>query len=429
MAVRGVKEYFSDELRYFNIIEKVAREVLVQLDFEEFRPPILEEEKTFYKSLGEGSDIVVNKEMFYVEGSEGTIVLRPEFTAQVARVYVEQGFAKKSPVWKLFYMGPCFRKERPQKGRFREFYQLGIEILGDKNIAYCFEILLALKLIYSKVGIKDYQLNINSIGCFEKCRKNYLDYLAEELHKRLDKVCPICQKRFAKNPLRILDCKNPSCKELLQNELRNISSFLCSACNEDKQILFNLLSRNNINFKEMPFLVRGFDYYTGIVFEYTSNKLGAQDAFCSGGKYDNLLKDFGEKTAEGGVGCALGMERTALILQQEGIAIPHTRQNLKIYIACTSSELTNRYLYLIEKLVAGGFCVVSYYSKPSIKAHLKRAESINSDYVVIIGEEEDKSNTFSIKNLRTAQQEKINQGEILTYFTENEQKIIQKRSL
>lgn len=415
MGVSGVKEYFNEELRYFNFIEKEARQVLTQLNFEEFRPPILEEETTFYRSLGEGSDIVVNKEMFYVDDREDKIVLRPEFTAQVAKTYVKHGFAKKAPLWKLFYIGPCFRKERPQKGRFREFYQLGIEILGNKNLLYSFEIFLALKLIFTRLGIKNYILNINSIGCFNKCRQQYLDYLTTEIKTRLDRVCDICQKRFLKNPLRILDCKNPQCRELLKTQLKDISFFLCDECRKDKEILFDLLSKNGIEFKESPFLVRGFDYYTGIVFEYTSEKLGAQNAFCSGGRYDNLLKEFGEEGVEGGVGCALGMERTILLLQEEGI-VPVTSKNIKIYIAFDDSLLIHKYINLVEKLITNGFSVFSDYSKPSLKAHFKKAEGVNADYVIIIGEKEDKNNIFGVKNLKTSIQEEVNQSEIIEYF-------------
>ncbi len=416
MGVRGVKEYFSEELEYFNLIEKEAREVLNHLGFEEFKPPILEEESTFIKGSGESSDIVVNKEMFYVDDYESKIVLRPEFTPKVARTYIEQGFSKKSPLWKLFYIGPCFRKERPQKGRLREFWQLGIETLGDKNVMYSFEIFLALKLILSRLGIKNYNLNINSIGCFERCRKDYLDYLKKEVEKRLDKMCDVCKTRFMRNPLRILDCKNSSCRELLKNELRSISSFLCDTCRKDKEITFDLLSKNSISYKEEPFLVRGFDYYTGIVFEYTHNRLGAQDAFCGGGKYDDLLKEFGEENIEGGVGCALGIERTILILQEEKIKSDNRKKSPKIYIAFTNDKFISKYSYLLEQLVNSGCSVFSDYSKPSLKAHLKRAQSASSDYVIIIGENEDTNNIFSVKNLKTGKQEEIKRNEIINYF-------------
>lgn len=416
MGVRGVKEYFSEELKYFNFIEKEARQILNQLGFEEFKPPILEEESTFIKGSGESSDIIINKEMFYVDDYDSKIVLRPEFTPKVARTYIEHGFSKKSPLWKLFYIGPCFRKERPQKGRFREFWQLGIETLGDKNIMYSFEIFLALKLILSRLGIKNYNLNINSIGCFEKCRKDYLDYLKKELEKRLDKICLICKTRFIRNPLRILDCKNPSCKELLKSELKNISSFLCDNCKKDKEIIYELLSKNSIGFKEEPFLVRGFDYYTGIVFEYTHDKLGAQDAFCGGGKYDNLLKEFGEENTKGGVGCALGIERMILILQEEKIKLDDNEKKPKIYLAFTDGKLISKYSYLLEQLVNSGYTVFSDYSKPSLKAHFKKAASANSRYVIIICENENSKGIFSIKDLKTGEQEEVKQSEIINYF-------------
>lgn len=424
MAVRGVKEYFSEELRYFNLIEKEARQILTQMGFEEFKPPVLEEENTFVKGSGESSDIIVNKEMFYVDDYESRIVLRPEFTPKVARTYIEEGFSKKSPLWKLFYIGPCFRKERPQKGRFREFWQLGIETLGDKNIMYSFEIFLALKLILSKLGIKNYNLNISSIGCFEKCRNDYLNYLRKELEVRLDKMCPVCKTRFVRNPLRILDCKNPPCKELLKNELKNIASFLCDDCKKDKEITFELLSKNSISFKEEPFLVRGFDYYTGIVFEYTHNKLGAQDAFCGGGRYDNLLQKFGEKNAEGGVGCALGIERIILILQEEEIKLDSSEKKPKIYIAFTDDKFISKYSYLLEQLINKGFNVFSDYSKPSLKSHLKRSEGVGSDHVIIIGDIEDSKGVFSIKNLKTGKQEEVKQVELINYLTRNEKRIV-----
>jgi histidyl-tRNA synthetase len=420
MTIRGVKEYFEEDLKFFYFIEKEARNILWRLGYEEFNPPILSEASTFTQTLGQASDIVVNKEMFYIADTEEKIVLRPEFTASVAKAYVQFGFEIKKPLWKLFYVGPCFRKERPQKGRLREFYQLGIEILGDTNIMFTYELLLVMKLLFSTLGIKDYQLNINSIGCFEKCRGRYIQYLKENVLDKINEVCQLCKTRIEKNPLRILDCKNQKCQEFFTSKLKPINQFLCLDCNKDKETLFELLQQNNIPYLDSPFLVRGFDYYTGIVFEYTHKNLGAQSAFCSGGRYDNLLKNFGAKNAKGAVGCALGIERTILILKQLNLN-PNIKEDYskKVYLAFTSFQLSKKYAYLLEKLLLSNFYVFSDYSKPSLKAHLKRAESLGVDTVIIIGESEDESKLISIKDFKTGQQIQVPQEKLIEYLNTN----------
>ncbi len=415
MGVKGVKEYFQDDLTYFHMIENSCIQILSQLGYEEFKPPILEYENTFNRGLGKGSDIIVNKEMFYLADEEKKIVLRPEFTPLVAKTYVEKGFAKNNPVWKLFYIGPCFRKERPQKGRLREFHQAGIEIIGDKNILYTLELFLALKLIFSKLGIENYTLNINSLGCPQNCRKKYLEYLKKELENKLINLCDVCKTRFKKNPLRILDCKVSICKDFIRQQLKPISTFLCQECENVKAELFDLLKKNNIFYIENEYLVRGFDYYTGIVFEYTHPSLGGQDAFCGGGRYDNLLHEFSEDQPEGAVGCGLGIERTILILKQANLPTA-TKSKKKVYIAFTNIELMKKNFYLTEKLLNNGFEVFSDYSKPSLKAHLKKAESIKADYTIILGDEEIKDNKILCKRMSDSHQIKCNLEEVVKYL-------------
>lgn len=411
MGVKGVKEYFEKDLRYFYFIEDNIREVVGKLGYEEFRPSILAEESTFYRGMGEGSDIVVNKEMFYISDEEKKIVLRPEFTPLVAKTYVERGFAKTNPLWKLFYIGPCFRRERPQKGRLREFHQAGIEIVGDKNIVFTFELLLALKIIFSKLCIDNYTLSINSLGCFKKCRGNYLDYLKKELANKISNLCGICQERLKRNPLRILDCKKPVCKELLRKEIKPIRDFLCHDCNKDKSTLFNLLKENGISYIENEYLVRGFDYYTGIVFEYTHPTLGSQDAFCGGGRYDNLLNMFGENQPEGAVGCGLGIERTILILQQLKVNIERKSKPM-VYIAFSDIELLKKNSELIEKLLNNDFCTFSDYSKSSLKAHLRRAENVGADYTIILLQE-DKKEKIICRRMRDGYQVECTLTEVI----------------
>ena len=393
-AQKGTKDILPAEVENWHRMENAAQKVFSSANFKEIRTPIFEATELFARGVGDSTDIV-NKEMYTFEKSERSLTLRPENTAGVVRAYIENGFARLPQPVKLWYKGPMFRYERPQAGRQRQFHQVGIEMFGASEPSADAEAInLAVKYL-NELGLNDLDVEINSLGCSE-CRNNYKNALKDVLKPHLGELCEDCNYRYEKNPLRILDCKNPDCKKIFeQKEIQEViySDFICPDCAEHFEKLKKYLDVLGIKYSVNKLLVRGLDYYNRTVFEIKSNNLGSQNAVCGGGRYDSLVETLGGAPTPA-VGWAMGMERlNSLISKPEPSKID----------AYVISEDAADAMKLAEELRGRGFSAEFDYASKKFKKQLEKA-SKTARYAVILLEDEIKNNKVTIKNLETSEQ-------------------------
>ena len=290
-SVRGTRDILNEEVLRLCYLENLGREVFSSYGYREIVIPTFERTELFTRSIGEVSDIV-EKEMYTFQDKKGrSLSLRPEGTAGVVRAFIEHNLYRENAAMRLYYMGPMFRYERPQAGRYREFRQIGAEFFGSDNTRSDVEIINVFVYFFQKAGLKDFNLYINNVGC-ESCRKKYKAIFTNSMQDNLSNLCSDCQRRFSRNPFRVLDCKNKQCRNYIEN-VPLISECLCQDCKKKTEEIKEYLQDLDIKYKEDPYLVRGLDYYTGIVFEIKYGKLGAQDAIAAGGRYDTLVKEMG----------------------------------------------------------------------------------------------------------------------------------------
>ncbi len=382
--IRGFPDLLPGETETWQFVEHVAREVFVRYNFSEIRTPILEKAELFSRSLGETTDIV-EKEMytFADQDAKGSMLtLRPEGTAGVVRAYIEAGLAQVEPTQKLYYLGPMFRRERPQKGRFRQFYQIGAEVLGRKDPVADAELLLLLHDFFSTLGLYDLSLELNSLGCSE-CRPRYRSELLKFLKQSEDQLCDNCRRRMERNPLRVFDCKEQSCSQVTRNAPR-IIDYLCQACQDHFSAVRRLLDETKVSYIINSKMVRGLDYYGRTTFEWTTNRLGSQNAVAAGGRYDGLVKELGGP-AVAGVGFALGMERLVLLLgtEEEG---RFNRPGL--YLAWMGKAAGDWAFPVAHELRQKGIVVEMEGEERSLKSQMRRADKVKAQYVFIVGEDE-----------------------------------------
>lgn len=361
--------------------EAAAREVFGAYGFQEIRPPVMEPTEVFVRSIGETSDIV-SKEMYTFEDKGGrSVTLRPEATAPIVRCYVEHHLYKLPSPQKFHYFGPMFRYERPQKGRLRQFYQTGAESFGSAEPKADAEIVAMLWHFLQRVGLGALRFEVNSIGC-EKCRPAFRDALRGFFKPRLPLLCPDCQRRYEQNPLRILDCKVPSC--INQREgAPVVSDYLCPECEEHFGELRRLLGELGLSFVVNPAMVRGLDYYTRTTFEVTTERLGAQNAVAAGGRYDRLVEEFGGPPTPA-IGFAVGMERLVALMKEDSAPSPSP----EVFMASLGREASDRALLLAEGFRAGGVWVELGSGGASLKSQLRRADRLGAGLVFIVGEDE-----------------------------------------
>ncbi|MBI4683658.1 MAG: histidine--tRNA ligase [Nitrospirae bacterium] len=409
-ALKGIHDIFPPDIYIWKKVESVAEEVLSSYGFHEIRVPIIESTDIFIRSIGETTDIV-EKEMYTFPDKAGrSITLRPEGTAPVVRSYIENHLYNMPSPQKFFYAGPMFRYERPQKGRFRQFYQIGAEAFGAAEPKLDAEIISMLKLFLERLSLKELNFEVNSIGC-EMCRPDYKKALTAFLGDRTDALCPDCQRRHSHNPLRILDCKVNACIELRKGAPQ-VTNYLCKECKEHFGELLALLKLLNISHIINPNMVRGLDYYTRTTFEVTSEHLGAQKAVAAGGRYDRLVEEFGGPPTPA-IGFAIGMERLVEILKtcQSELETPSP----KIFFATIGRQADREGLSIAEKLRSKGIQVELGYGNASLKSQIRRADRLNADYVFIIGEDELKSGRIKWKKLKDASHGEIGIGEIESF--------------
>lgn len=397
-AQKGTKDILPKDAAKWQFMEQKALEVFGKANFHELRTPIFEATELFARGVGDSTDIV-NKEMYTFEIAERSLTLRPENTAGVVRAFIENGMHRLPSPVKIWYKGPMFRYERPQAGRQRQFHQVGVEMFGAENPVADAEV-IALAINYLKaLNIPNLTLEINSIGC-KDCRDTHKISLKEAIAEDLHEYCEDCKMRYEKNPLRILDCKNPKCQELLAKEkIQKVidEEFICSSCVEHFSQVKKYLDVLGINYNVNKLLVRGLDYYNGTVFEIKSNALGAQSAVCGGGRYDSLVEILGgEKTPA--IGFAMGMERLFTLMPDV------TEPAIDVFVV---SNFPEEALKVSEELRIQGLSVDFDPANRKFGKQLEKASKSGAKYAVIIGEEELASGLWTIKNLTTGEQKKI----------------------
>jgi histidyl-tRNA synthetase len=411
-AIKGTRDILPPDSTLWNWFEDAAREVFEAYNFREIRLPIFESTDLFARSIGADTD-VVGKEMYtFADRDESSISLRPEATAGVARAYIEHGLHTQPGNVKLYYIGPMFRRERPQKGRYRQFYQIGAEVLGQSDApAIDAEVLEMLMVLFHRGGLALTTLYVNSIGCRE-CRPKYVEVLREELRKISDQLGADSQRRIETNPLRVLDSKSPDEQALIEM-LPRISDHLCAACRQHFSELKDELNLRGIAYEENWRLVRGLDYYTRTTFEVTAEGLGSQNAVCGGGRYDGLVELLGGHPTKG-IGFAIGSDRAILSIQEGGQA--PKLGGLGVFIAWMSAATYPAAVQIARKLRAGGVAVELPPEEMKFKKSLGLADKLGAAYALIIGEDEVASGTFTLKRLSDGEQQKLKEDQLLEYL-------------
>jgi len=402
-AVRGTKDITPDEVYKWQYVESVAKDVFENFGFREIRTPIFEHTELFIKGTGETTDIV-QKEMYTFTDKGGrSLTLRPEGTPPVVRSYLENNLSAEMPVTKLYYIGPMFRYERPQAGRFRQHQQIGAEIIGSSSPYSDAELISMYLHFVSKLGIEDVKLHLNSVGC-AKCKPDYNLALKDYAKKHFDSLCETCKDRLDRNPLRMLDCKVESCREIFASG-PVILDYLCDDCRKHFDVVVKSLNMLGLQYNINPFLVRGLDYYTKTVFEVTARGLGSQDAIAGGGRYDNLIEELGGKPTPA-LGFGSGQNR--LIATMEAQNTPFADPPVtKIYIAPLCESAFPKAFEIAFLLRQKGVSTEIGLDGRSLKSQMKTADKLRAKYVVMIGEDEINKGFVTIRDMVSGEQEAV----------------------
>lgn len=400
---KGTKDVLPKDSYRWQWLEEQFRTCCAKYGFNEIRTPIFEHTELFKRGVGDTTDIV-QKEMYTFELAGRSLTLKPEGTSPVARSFIENKlYADQLPA-KYYYATPCFRYEKMQKGRQRQFHQFGIEIFGTDNMLADTEVIVLAMDFLSSLGIDDLKLHINSIGCTE-CRSAYKKILQDYLRPDYDGLCDTCKDRFERNPMRILDCKSPSCQLIFKDAPRMID-YICDDCREAFNTLQSNLSAVDIEFTVDTNIVRGLDYYTKTAFEILSDKIGAQATVCGGGRYDHLIREIGGPQTPG-VGFGLGIERLLLVLEAAGIEIPRPEQ-CNVFIATLGDHAAKEALTIAKNLRFQGLKVITDVMQRSLKGQLKYADRLEADYTIVIGDDEIAKGVVVLRDMRKSEQKEIN---------------------
>ncbi len=410
-APRGTQDIITTESYKWQFIEKMALENAALFGFKEMRTPTFEQMSLFKRSVGDDTD-VVQKEMYEVRAEKGKDLygLKPEGTAGIVRSVIQNNLLKGALPLKTCYVTSCFRHERPQAGRLREFHQFGVELFGPGSPSADVEVILVAKNLFDMLGLKNISLNINSIGCPE-CRKDYHAALKAYFEQYKDKLCPTCLERLDKNPMRILDCKSPVCSEIAKGA-PVVTDYLCDECKEHFDGVKARLKALNISFEVNPKIVRGLDYYTKTVFEFISTDLGAQATVCGGGRYDGLVEQLGGDPTKA-LGFAVGLERLLLIMDAQGVTIP-TPEVCDLYIASIGEDASIKACELTNMLRAEGFYIECDLMDRGVKAQMKYANKIGAKYSMVIGDSELESKKARLKDMTSGEEIEVALDESLT---------------
>jgi histidyl-tRNA synthetase len=400
---RGAEDILPEEQRYWRYIESKAIEICQLYGYQRVDTPAFEDAGLFTRSIGEGTDIVTKEMYVFRDQSGNDLALRPEGTAPVCRSYLEHGLGNMTQPVKLYYLTAIFRYERPQAGRYRQHYQFGCEAIGDASPVIDAEVIDMAWQFFLSLGLKKLSLQLNSIGC-KICRPKYLEILKQYYASHVNGLCPDCKARMEKNTLRLLDCKKPFCQDAADNSPRN-SDYLCQECGDHFESVKKYLEILKIPFQINQRLVRGLDYYTRTVFEVHPPEEAAQSALGGGGRYDNLIEELGGKPTPA-IGFASGIERIVINLKRQEVNVPDLPKP-KLFVACLGEEAKLEAIRLVSTLRQQGIAAIMATGNRSLKAQLRQANGFAIDRVAIIGEDEVKNHTVTLRNMVTGEQQTV----------------------
>jgi histidyl-tRNA synthetase len=403
-AVKGTRDLLPPSTEVWNRVESVARDVFRAYNYHEIRTPILEETELFARGVGGETDIVT-KEMYTFDDHGTSLTLRPENTASVIRAYIEHRLDQRTGVQKLYYMGPMFRRERPQKGRYRQFFQIGAEAIGSDSPLIDAEVIELVVEILQRAGLSGFKLLINSVGD-GNCRPRYVEKLREELKDVAPRMCSDCQRRAETNPLRVLDCKVEQDQPII-NALPSILDYLCEPCRVHFEAVKQFLTDRGIEYEVKPRMVRGLDYYMRTTFEVVHGALGAQNSVLGGGRYDGLAESLGSKIHSPGIGFSIGEDRLVMSVEGEQTSVP-----LDLFIAPLGEAAVRHAAVMARDLRRGGFAVELAEGK--LKRAMEIANKLGARFVLIVGDNEMAAGRFALKNMASGEQLQLTQDEIAT---------------
>ena len=403
-AIKGTKDVLPNESYKNQYIEATCLGVAENFGYKEMRTPVFEHTELFQRGVGDTTD-VVQKEMYTFDDKGGrSITLRPEGTAGAARAFLENGLSNEALPQKICYLTSCYRYEKPQAGRLREFHQFGIECFGATSPLADAEMISLAKQIFDELGVKDLHLELNSIGCPE-CRAEYHKALKEYFSQYKDKLCDTCNDRLERNPMRILDCKSPVCSEIAKGA-PVVLDYLCDECREHFQKVKSYLDAANIEYIVNPQIVRGLDYYTKTVFEFVSDAIGSQGTVCGGGRYDGLLEELGGQHTPS-LGFAMGLERLQLVMEAQGCNFPEPSRP-DLFIVAMGEKATLKAVEIAKDMRDEGFSVVYDLNGRSLRAQMKYADKLGAKFNVVIGDNEVENKVVSLKDMATGESSEIN---------------------
>ncbi len=405
--IKGTEDVLPKESYKWQFVEDIMRKEAQSYGFKEIRTPVFERTNLFSRGVGQTTD-VVQKEMYTFDTKGGeSVTLRPEGTAGAARAVLEHGVLNEGLPVKASYFVSCYRYEKPQAGRLREFHQFGLEEYGTSDPVADAELICAAQSIFDRLQIRDIHLEINSIGC-PRCRKEYHKALREYFEQYKDKLCETCLSRLEKNPMRILDCKSPEDKEIAKNAPK-VTDYLCEECQEHFQQVKSYLDCAGVEYTVNPTIVRGLDYYTKTVFEFVTDYIGAQGTVCGGGRYDGLIEELGGKHVPS-LGFAMGMERLLMLMEKQGIEIP-APSPCDLYIAPLGEEAKKKAFALVGKVRESGLFAETDVVSRGLRAQMKYADKIGARFSIVLGDDEITKGEAVVKNMETGQQTKISLNE------------------
>lgn len=411
-AIKGTKDVLPKDVHKNQYIEATALDIASKFGYKEIRTPVFEHTELFQRGVGDTTD-VVQKEMYTFDDKGGrSITLRPEGTAGAVRSYLENGLCNEALPQKVCYLISCYRYEKPQAGRLREFHQFGVECFGSASPLADAEIIALAKSLFDTLGVKDLSLEINSIGC-PTCRAEYHKALKEYFSSRKDELCDTCKSRLDRNPMRILDCKSPICHKIAEGA-PVVIDYLCDECKEHFENVQKYLKAQNIEYTINPQIVRGLDYYTKTVFEFVSNSIGAQGTVCGGGRYDGLVEELGGQHTPS-LGFAMGIERLMLLMEAQGCEFPEAEKP-DLFIVALGEKATLKAVEIAKDMREEGFSALLDLNQRSVRAQMKYADKLGAKFNVVIGDNEVEAKTAKLKNMQTGEETEINLDTFVSGF-------------
>jgi len=408
-AIKGTKDILPQEARKWQRVEAEAKGIFELYGYREIRTPVFEATELFEKGTGQTSDVVTKEMYTFVDKGGRSLTLRPEYTPSIVRSIIENGLHLQSQPLRFYFIGPMFRYDKPQKGRFRQFHQIDIEVFGEEDPAIDAEIVEMADFLCSSLGVADREILVNSVGCRE-CRPAYHEDLKASAESHRDSLCSDCQRKITTNPLRIFDCKIEACREMV-HEFPKITDYLCPECGEHFLKFCSYLDSYGIKYRVEPLLARGLDYYTKTTFEIISSKLGAQDSILGGGRYDDMMKDFGGPDICG-IGFAVGLERLLSLVP------PGEKAEVFVYVVTMGEKARKTGMELARAIRRTGVeCLIEYKDR-SLRNQMSRADKLGAAWVLIIGEDEVKKKRFQLKKMESGEQITCTLEEMFKIFPE-----------